>query len=134
MANILIVIKNQTCQLSELISVQLTLALAFGLTTRLKLFPMIRVTTLPHHMLHLLKKKDSSVTLLRIKLPAIPKTQSLMLRDLLEENSKISAFKMMLSFGHSRLKLVLVINLRFLYSSKENKRSSNPKKFLQWCL
>jgi hypothetical protein len=70
-----------------------TLALEYGKTTKLKSFQMIKVTTQPHHMLPSLKKKDLSEMPLRIKLPETQRTQSLMPKDLLEENSLRNQFK-----------------------------------------
>jgi len=68
----------------------------------LKSLPMIKVIEPLHLMLLSLKLKDLLEMQPKIKLPETHNTQYLMLKDLLEENSKMILFKKISNYGHSR--------------------------------
>ena len=95
---------------------------------------MIKETEPLHPMLHSLKLKDLLEMQLKIKLPRIPTTLSLMPRDLLEENSQIQSSKKIANYGHSKLKLDPMTNQLSLSSTRTKPKSSILNKFHRWFL
>jgi len=54
--------------------------------------------------------RDLSVMPPKIKLQEIQRIQYSMLKDLLEDHSETTMFKVILSFGHSKLPMMVVTN------------------------
>ncbi len=72
--------------------------------------------------------------LLKTRLLKIQKILSLMLKDLLEENSMMMLFRRIWNIGHSKLSAELMINQWLKFNSKERPKDSIQNKFLLWFL